>query len=387
MSAVSSRTQDFFDGLELPTASHARPIGEADVPAVAVKSGHVLCDGETVEDLKAIARGPGPRRVDGLWNALKAKRDAWKATHPGEPFHGTVFLGFDGDASAAVVKSVFQTAAFAGYPYARFVVRRQDGRALAWLGVDAFVPGPPAESEPKPDAHLVVGTNAGGYETIWWKDGAKVAETLTSNVEGLRADVEKGWRAHAEHRNREDGHFDQAVMFVPNDIDYARIVAMVDAIAATERDLVVGRRVIDAPALNVSLAMAPSMGEAREADPLAPRGRLDPAVIQRVVRANFGAFRACYERGLTKNPELAGRVQVRFVIERDGSVSHAADDGSTMPDRAVTECVVRAYSKLSYPRPKGGIVTVVYPIVFRPDADEPPPETEKKGGGIGLGNP
>ena len=51
-------------------------------------------------------------------------------------------------------------------------------------------------------------------------------------------------------------------------------------------------------------------------------GRLPPEVIQRIVRQNFGRFRLCYENGLRNNPNLQGRVSVRFVIGRDGAVSN-----------------------------------------------------------------
>ena len=53
-------------------------------------------------------------------------------------------------------------------------------------------------------------------------------------------------------------------------------------------------------------------------------GRLPPEVIQRIVRQNFGRFRLCYENGLRNNPNLQGRVAVRFVIGRDGAVSNVA---------------------------------------------------------------
>jgi hypothetical protein len=95
-------------------------------------------------------------------------------------------------------------------------------------------------------------------------------------------------------------------------------------------------------------------------------GRLPPEVIQRIVRQNYGRFRLCYENGLRNNPNLQGRVAVRFVIGRDGSVSNVGNGGSDLPDPAVVQCVVRAYYGLSFPQPEGGIVTVVYPIMFSP---------------------
>jgi hypothetical protein len=95
-------------------------------------------------------------------------------------------------------------------------------------------------------------------------------------------------------------------------------------------------------------------------------GRLPPEVIQRIVRQNFGRFRACYEHALVRNPTLAGRVTARFVIGRDGAVSAVADGGSDLPDPSVVSCVVRAFYGLSFPQPEGGIVTVTYPIAFSP---------------------
>lgn len=95
-------------------------------------------------------------------------------------------------------------------------------------------------------------------------------------------------------------------------------------------------------------------------------GRLPPEVIQRIVRQNYGRFRMCYEQGLAGNPNLEGRVSVRFVIGRDGSVSNVSNGGSDIPDSNVVQCVIRAYYGLSFPQPEGGIVTVVYPIMFSP---------------------
>lgn len=95
-------------------------------------------------------------------------------------------------------------------------------------------------------------------------------------------------------------------------------------------------------------------------------GRLPPEVIQRIVRQNFGRFRMCYEQGLSRNPNLEGRVGVRFVIGRDGAVSNVGNGGSDLPDQGVVSCVISAFYGLSFPQPEGGIVTVVYPIMFSP---------------------
>lgn len=95
-------------------------------------------------------------------------------------------------------------------------------------------------------------------------------------------------------------------------------------------------------------------------------GALPPEVIQRIVRQNFGRFRLCYENGLKKNPNLSGRIAVKFVIGADGSVSRSGDGGSDLPDTAVRECVAKSFMGLSFPKPEKGTVEVVYPIAFSP---------------------
>jgi hypothetical protein len=103
------------------------------------------------------------------------------------------------------------------------------------------------------------------------------------------------------------------------------------------------------------------------AEPVTVRGRLPAEAIQRVVRANEGRFRACYERGLDRQPGLRGRVATKLVIARDGSVPVAVDAGSDLPDGAVVSCIARAFESLSFPPPEDGVVTVVYPFALAPD--------------------
>jgi hypothetical protein len=95
-------------------------------------------------------------------------------------------------------------------------------------------------------------------------------------------------------------------------------------------------------------------------------GRLPSETIQRVVRGNFGRFTACYQDGLQRNPGLEGRVVVRFVIARDGSVQIAQDGGSGFADSNVTSCIVRAFYSLSFPAPEAGTVQVTYPLQLTP---------------------
>jgi MYXO-CTERM domain-containing protein len=110
-------------------------------------------------------------------------------------------------------------------------------------------------------------------------------------------------------------------------------------------------------------------------------GRLPQEVIQRIVRQNFGRFRACYTKGLSSNPTLAGTVTVRFTITAQGGVASPVDAGSTIKDKEVVNCVVRGFGNLSFPQPEAGSVVVSYPVIFAP-----PPATGPQGSLSGIGS-
>ena len=102
-------------------------------------------------------------------------------------------------------------------------------------------------------------------------------------------------------------------------------------------------------------------------DGVSINGRLPPEAIRRIVQQNMGRFRFCYEGGLERRPDLAGRVVTKFLVGRDGAVVLAVDAGSDLPDPAVVACVVRAFQTLSFPAPAGGLVTVEYPLAMTPE--------------------
>ena len=95
-------------------------------------------------------------------------------------------------------------------------------------------------------------------------------------------------------------------------------------------------------------------------------GRILPETIQAIVRGNFDEMRRCYENGLRPSPNLQGRLTIKFVIDVEGKVTSAVDAGSDLPDREVIQCVADEFKRLRFPKPEGGSVTVVYPIIFSP---------------------
>jgi biopolymer transport protein ExbD len=107
-------------GVIMPAAENT--LDMIDAPMVAVAGSLVLVNGIPAGNTRAIEDSKRLQRVDELFNVLKGMRDQWKQLRPGKEFPGVVVLQIDQDVSAIVVKSIFQTAAFAGYPNVSFMV-------------------------------------------------------------------------------------------------------------------------------------------------------------------------------------------------------------------------------------------------------------------------
>ncbi len=106
--------------VKLPDAQNTMDM--IDAPMVAITGSAILVDGNPAGNTRAIEDSKRLQRIDELFNILKGKREVWKQLHPGKDFPGVVVLQIDQDVQAVVVKSVFQTSAFAGYPNVSFMV-------------------------------------------------------------------------------------------------------------------------------------------------------------------------------------------------------------------------------------------------------------------------
>ena len=96
-----------------------------------------------------------------------------------------------------------------------------------------------------------------------------------------------------------------------------------------------------------------------------PGQGLSPEQIRRVVVSRMGAFQACYEIALGRDPNLKGNVGVRFSISPGGSVSSVSISNSSLSNPRVEGCLTRQFSRLRFPTadlPTNGS----FPFVFRP---------------------
>lgn len=112
--------------LKVPTAFNTQAL--TDSPIIAITGNQILIDGVSIGSTRVIEEANRLTRVDELFDRLKNKRELWKQINPGKEFPGTVTLQIDRRVQALVVKSVFQTAAMAGYPAVSFQVAKL-GRA------------------------------------------------------------------------------------------------------------------------------------------------------------------------------------------------------------------------------------------------------------------
>jgi hypothetical protein len=93
----------------------------------------------------------------------------------------------------------------------------------------------------------------------------------------------------------------------------------------------------------------------------------DAEALRGVVRSHLKDIRVCYERALTKDPLLKGKVTVSWVVTKTGSVADVSIAEQTMHQAGVAECVAAKVRRWTFPKPTGGQdVTVKYPFIFEP---------------------
>jgi hypothetical protein len=87
--------------------------------------------------------------------------------------------------------------------------------------------------------------------------------------------------------------------------------------------------------------------------------------IRMVVRAKLPQIRACFEAGLAHEPELGGRVLLRFMIGPDGKARDVVVIEDQLADPAVAACIVAALPSWQFPRPRdGSSIVISYPFAF-----------------------
>jgi TonB family protein len=94
-------------------------------------------------------------------------------------------------------------------------------------------------------------------------------------------------------------------------------------------------------------------------------GMMSSSDVAKVVNRRLGALKGCYEQALKRNPQLSGKVTIRFTISGSGKVTTARTTLNELTPQ-VGNCMVAAFKRFRFPPPEGGTVTFEYPFMFTP---------------------
>lgn len=345
-----------------PGKSQEAPVRRSNAPHVRVELTRVVVDDKELSGEREAGK---VHRIAALFDEMQGLRKR----SGGSPYE----LEVGDEADGYRFKSAFFSAAFAGWPNAALTAEGKTVLVRAWIPT----PDESGASSVLRDRHLVFVVRSDGVE-LWRAAPApaseatpesttpapevsKAEDTMIGHARGATARAElRAWLANECER---DGGCSPALLILAGDAPFSMLRQVTQALA----DATASSKRLPALELVVKEPGAPGVSpQARELVTIV-KGRLEPAVIQRVVRENYAKFRHCFEQGLGRNANLRGRISMRFVIGRDGTVLTArAEPGSDLPDPEAIRCSLDALKTIVFPKPEGGIVTVVYPILFEP---------------------
>lgn len=141
---------------------------------------------------------------------------------------------------------------------------------MARINADAQVPGPPDPNKPveelKKDKTLHVEMRGDRKFQLVWKEGSTVINTIDVprkqvtlgkdeyGYPDLQKKITEEWNQNGSHRALTDTTLDQAVLHTDNTARFQDVIAVIDAIYGTQRELKLGAQVETIPAFNVTFA-------------------------------------------------------------------------------------------------------------------------------------
>ena len=90
----------------------------------------------------------------------------------------------------------------------------------------------------------------------------------------------------------------------------------------------------------------------------------DAASVKSTMKRYNARIRACYEKELKSNPDLAGKVTAYWIITTGGGASDVEIIGNTTGNSALGSCIVREVKRIKFPAPEDDIEVDGYNWVF-----------------------
>ena len=98
-----------------------------------------------------------------------------------------------------------------------------------------------------------------------------------------------------------------------------------------------------------------------------PEGsNIDSAGVSKVINVSKAAIKRCYDKALTSNPMLKGKLSVKININEQGRVDSTEVVEDSLHDAEVAKCVKGVIGRLRFPKPAGGTASITFPFAFDP---------------------
>ncbi|MFP2931551.1 TonB family protein, partial [Pyxidicoccus sp. 3LG] len=107
-------------------------------------------------------------------------------------------------------------------------------------------------------------------------------------------------------------------------------------------------------------------GRVQDSTPDIESSDVDRNALARYVRSRLKSIQACYEKELKRNPNLKGKVVVRFTIKTNGRVGDFEIEENTLGNEAVGSCIRTTIRGWTFPFKPDSDTGVSYPFVFSP---------------------
>lgn len=90
-----------------------------------------------------------------------------------------------------------------------------------------------------------------------------------------------------------------------------------------------------------------------------------------VIHSHMSEIRYCHESAMLSQPNIEGKLILNFSINPVGSVESTSVQSTSLPDRQISDCVIRRLMTWKFPKPRGKVhVAVAYPFLFKTLARE-----------------
>lgn len=94
-------------------------------------------------------------------------------------------------------------------------------------------------------------------------------------------------------------------------------------------------------------------------------GKINKAAVESVFRRRMSAIRVCYEKALKLNPDVQGKVTIRFTIGRAGTITDIRVTKNSTGDSGIATCITQKVRRWRFSPPDEGEVTFSYPFLLQ----------------------